>query len=242
MRITLCEKIIECSAYFLLPFLSDKFLVFPTPSFYNKYIRISNNLPRTQREMKMGQLLDEAIVFATNAHTGQVRKMANTPYILHPLEVASIIATMTGDEQTMAAGVLHDTVEDCGVDLQEIKRRFGGRVAALVQSETEDKLSERPPADTWMERKQDSLLMLRNTKDEHVKILWLADKLSNMRSFYREYCKKGNAIFQSLNQKNPAMHAWYYRSIAEYLESLRGQCAYQEYTELVEKVFGSNQQ
>ena len=45
----------------------------------------------------MGQLLDEAIVFATHAHAGQVRKMANTPYILHPLEVASIIATMTGD-------------------------------------------------------------------------------------------------------------------------------------------------
>lgn len=188
----------------------------------------------------MGQLLDEAIVFATHAHAGQVRKMVNTPYILHPLEVASIIATMTGDENTMAAGVLHDTIEDCDVDPKEIKRRFGARVSALVQSETEDKLLERPPADTWMERKEDSLLMLRNTKDEQVKILWLADKLSNMRSFYREYCQKGNEIFQALNQKDPAMHGWYYRTIAGYLESLKDQCAYQEYTELVEKVFGDN--
>ena len=81
----------------------------------------------------MGQLLDEAIVFATHAHAGQVRKMANTPYILHPLEVASIIATMTGDENTMAAGVLHDTVEDCDVDPKEIKRRFGARVSALFR-------------------------------------------------------------------------------------------------------------
>lgn len=188
----------------------------------------------------MGQLLDEAIVFATHAHAGQVRKMANTPYILHPLEVASIIATMTGDENTMAAGVLHDTIEDCDVDPKEIKRRFGARVSALVQSETEDKLSERPPADTWMERKEDSLLMLRNTKDEQVKILWLADKLSNMRSFYREYCQKGNEIFQALNQKDPAMHGWILPNHCRYLESLKDQCAYQEYTELVEKVFGDN--
>lgn len=188
----------------------------------------------------MSQLLDEAIVFATNAHAGQVRKMANTPYILHPLEVAAIIATMTNDEHTMAAGVLHDTIEDCGADPKEIKQRFGARVSALVQSETEDKLSDRPPADTWMERKEESLLMLQNTQDEHVKILWLADKLSNMRSFYREYCKKGDAIFQSLNQKDPAMHAWYYRSIAKYLESLKDQYAYQEYVELVGKVFGEN--
>ena len=78
------------------------------------------------------RLLDEAIVFATHAHAGQVRKMANTPYILHPLEVASIIATMTGDENTMAAGVLHDTVEDCDVDPKEIKRRFGERVSACL--------------------------------------------------------------------------------------------------------------
>ena len=61
-----------------------------------------------------------------------------------------------------------------------------------------------------------------------------------MRSFYREYCQKGNEIFQALNQKDPAMHGWYYRTIAGYLESLKDQCAYQEYTELVEKVFGDN--
>jgi len=182
-------------------------------------------------------LLDEAIHFATEAHSGQLRKMAHTPYILHPLEVASIISTISPELETMAAGVLHDTIEDCGVLPEEIREKFGPRVFALVQSETEDKLSDRPPADTWMERKEDSLLMLRHTKDRDVLILWLADKLSTMRSFYREYLKNGNAVWQELNQKDPRMHAWYYRTIAEYLAPLSDTAAYQEYTELVEKVF-----
>ena len=183
-------------------------------------------------------VLEESIVFATNAHEGQVRKMAKTPYILHPLEVASIISTVTPDLEIMAAGVLHDTIEDCDVDPREIKDRFGPRVAALVQSETEDKLSNRPPEDTWKERKEESLLMLSHTKDIAVKILWLADKLSNMRSFYREYLKKGNDIWLSLHQKDPKEHEWYYRTIAENLKEFSGTAAYIEYLDLVDKVFG----
>lgn len=183
-------------------------------------------------------ILETAIQFATKAHEGQVRKMANTPYILHPLEVAAIISTMSDDLNTMAAGCLHDTIEDCNVDPKEIKRIFGARVSALVQSETEDKLSSRPAAETWQERKEESLLMLQNTKDIEVKKLWLGDKLSNIRSFYREHEEKGDEIWLNLNQKDPKMHKWYYTTIAEYLSELKYTAAYKEYVELVEKVFG----
>lgn len=182
-------------------------------------------------------ILDKAIEFATEAHSGQVRKMAFTPYILHPLEVACIISTMTDSKETMAAGLLHDTIEDCGVDPKLIKELFGTRVSALVQSETEDKLSDKPPADTWMERKADSLLMLKHTSDIDVKMLWLADKLSNMRSFYREFLKKGDKMFESLNQKDPKQHYWYYNTIAEYLSELSDTAAYREYTMLIDKLF-----
>lgn len=187
-------------------------------------------------------VLEEAILFATRAHEGQTRKMAKTPYILHPLEVASIISTMTPDLETMAAGVLHDTVEDCGVDPKEIKTRFGTRVSALVQSETEDRLSDRPPEETWKERKEESLLMLRYTKDRDVKILWLGDKLSNLRSFHREYLKEGDRLWQNLHQKDPAMQAWYYRTIAEYLSELSDTAAYREFVQLVNIVFGKGEQ
>ena len=186
-------------------------------------------------------VLEKAILFATKAHEGQARKMARTPYILHPLEVAAIISTITPDLATMAAGVLHDTVEDCDVDPKEIKRLFGPRVAALVQSETEDKLSDRPPAETWMERKEESLLMLELTKDRDVKILWLGDKLSNIRSFHREYLKNGYQIFEGLHQKDPKMHEWYYRTIAKSLSELSDTAAYREYVKLVDEIFSDKE-
>ncbi len=189
----------------------------------------------------MYERLNEAILFATQAHAGQLRKMAGTPYILHPVEVASIVATMTTDEDVMIAGLLHDTVEDCDVDPKEIKQKFGARVAALVQSETEDKLSDRPPADTWQERKEESLLMLRHTKETAVKILWLSDKLSNMRSFYREHRKNGDEIWSHLNQKDPKMHRWYYKTIADYVSELSETAAYQEYIHLIDETFGKGE-
>lgn len=183
-------------------------------------------------------LLEEAICFAAEAHSGQKRKMTGIPYILHPMEVASIIASITGDEDVMMAGLLHDTIEDCDVDPREIKRRFGARVSALVQSETEDRLSDRPPEETWKERKEESLLMLGMTSDRDVKILWLADKLSNMRSFYREFQKRGDAIWQGMHQKDPKMHEWYYKTIAENTRELSDTAAYAEYVRLVDAVFG----
>lgn len=186
-------------------------------------------------------VLEEAILFATKAHEGQKRKMTGIPYILHPLEVAGIIGTITPDLEIMAAGVLHDTIEDCDVDPREIKERFGDRVSALVQSETEDKLSDRPASETWKERKEDSLLMLHYTKDTGVRILWLGDKLSNMRSFYRSYLEKGNEIFAGLHMKDPAVQGWYYKSIAKELQELKDTEAYKEYVRLVEYVFGKDE-
>lgn len=180
---------------------------------------------------------NEAVKFATDQHAGQLRKMSHIPYILHPMEVAAIIATMTTDEDVMIAGLLHDTIEDCGTDPRLIKEKFGARVSALVQSETEDRLSDRPPAETWRQRKEESLLFLEHTKERDVKILWLADKLSNIRSFYRGYLKDGDGIFAGLNQKDPAMQGWYYKTIAELLSELSEYPAYAEYTELVSKIF-----
>lgn len=190
-----------------------------------------------KEESEMSELVNSAIVFATEKHSGQVRKFSGIPYILHPLEVAAIIASITNDENTISAGILHDTVEDCDVEPEEIRERFGSRVFALVCSETEDKISDRPAAETWIERKQDSLLTLQFTKDINVKIMWLADKLSNMRSFYREHLEKGDDMWLALNQKDKKKQEWYYRTIAEYLSDLSETAAYKEYTELVDKIF-----
>jgi len=182
-------------------------------------------------------LVEEAIVFATKAHEGQKRKMGNIPYILHPMEVASIIASVTDDQELIAAGILHDTMEDCGVEAKELRERFGPRVAALVQSDSEDRTSTRSPEDTWFDRKSESLLMLQYTASRDVKFLWLGDKLSNMRSFSRGFRERGHEIWMGMHQHDPRMHAWYYRTILANLTEFEGTDAYEEFSFLVNRVF-----
>lgn len=182
-------------------------------------------------------VLDRALHFAIEKHSGQTRKTQAAPYILHPLEVIAIVSTMTGDPETLVAAVLHDTVEDAGVTLEEIAERFGKRVALLVMTETENKREELPPAQTWQLRKEETLIMLEHTRDLSVKMMWLGDKLSNMRSFYRLYRSQGDALWQNFNQKDPNMQAWYYRTIAKCLRELQEYDAYQEYVKLVNIVF-----
>ena len=84
----------------------------------------------------MMNLLEEAVVYATIMHQGRVRKFGGRPYILHPMEVAQILSTMTDDMEVIAAGILHDVVEDTDGTLDEIEKRFGERVASLVASRT----------------------------------------------------------------------------------------------------------
>ena len=180
---------------------------------------------------------ERALCFAIEKHSGQTRKIHNSPYILHPLEVAAIVGTMTNDEDTLCAAVLHDTVEDTDTTLEEITENFGKRVSLLVMTETENKRSDRPAAETWHLRKEETLIMLEHTKDVSVKMMWLGDKLSNIRSFAREYRKRGDALWQNLNQKDPARQAWYYKKIVGCLSELSEYDAYREYVSLVEYVF-----
>ena len=181
--------------------------------------------------------VEEAILFATESHKGQVRKLTKVPYILHPLEVSAIIHNITADEEIIIAGLLHDTIEDCGVDPKVIREKFGKRVAALVQCETEDKYSHLDPKDTWQIRKEESLLILQTTKDIGVKILWLADKLANLRSFYRSFLKEGDNIWNYLNQKDKRKHEWYYRTVLSYMKELSHLPEYEEAEDLVNKLF-----
>ena len=110
-------------------------------------------------------LFDLAMNYAIEKHSGQTRRMVNVPYVLHPMEVATIIGTMTDDEEVLAAAVLHDTVEDTDATIEEIRQRFGKRVSLLVLTETEDKREGQDPTKTWEIRKEESLLILQNTKD-----------------------------------------------------------------------------
>lgn len=182
----------------------------------------------------------KAIEFAAKAHDGMVRKKADTPYILHPLEAAVIVGSMTSDEDIISAAVLHDVVEDTPVTIEEIEENFGIRVRELVESETEDKRADLPPENTWRVRKEESLNELASCNDTAVLMLWLGDKLSNMRSFYRIWKNEGENMWQSFNQKDPMQQKWYYTTIAGLTSELKDFSAWQEYNELVKIVFGKD--
>ena len=184
------------------------------------------------------ELVSEAIAFAVKAHDGMRRKKSASPYILHPMEAAVIVGTMTDDQHLIAAAALHDVVEDAGITIREIEERFGNRVRELVQSETEDKRADQPPEETWRIRKEESLTVLKNTDDIGVLMVWLGDKLANMRSIYRDWKVEGDAMWQRFNQKNVDEQAWYYRSIVKLTERLSDTSAWLEYKTLTELVFG----
>ena len=185
---------------------------------------------------------EKALAFATEAHAGVMRKADGSPFILHPLEVACIVSTLTHDEDVLCAALLHDVVEDTSHELREIEEEFGERVAFLVDTETEDKRRDQPAADTWLIRKQESLAVLREADDEAVGMLWLADKLANMRSFVRLRARSGDAFWQGFNQKDKSKQAWYYREIRDILSPLSEHSAWKEYAALYDMVFVDEEQ
>ena len=183
------------------------------------------------------ELVSEAIAFEVKAHDGMRRKKSEAPYILHPMEAAVIVGTMSDDQNLIAAAALHDVVEDAGVTIEEIEEKFGKRVRELVESETEDKRADLPPQETWRIRKEESLQVLKNTDDIGVLMVWLGDKLANMRSIYRDFKVEGVDMWQRFNQKDVKSQAWYYRSIAELTKRLSDTSAWIEYKTLTELVF-----
>ena len=187
-------------------------------------------------------VLTDAMHFAVDAHGDAPRKGDGAPAILHSMEAAAIAATLTGDEEVLAAAVLHDTVEDAGILPEEIRARFGERVANLVSAETEDKRRRLPPSETWRARKEETLSHLRRASDSGIAVVFLSDKLSNMRSLYRLQLEKGGALWEEFHQKDPAQHHWYYRTIADLLKPLADTPAWREFDQLIRQVFEETRQ
>jgi len=177
-------------------------------------------------------MIREAAEFAAKAHEGTFRKGSRVPYIHHPMEVALIVAQMTNDDEVIAAAYLHDVLEDTPVSEQELRDQFGDRVLRLVVAETENKTY------SWKERKETTIRHLQAASYE-VKLLTLADKLSNMRSTSQDYLAVGEEVWQKFNEKDQRSHQWYIVGIMAALQEFEDSLAYQELKSLYEFVFNS---
>lgn len=181
-------------------------------------------------------LVDKAIIFATQAHHGTQRRGKGYPYIIHPLEAMTIVATISNDPELLAATVLHDTIEDTTVTYEDIQKEFGTRVADLVVTETDVKNAPDGKELSWQERKQRDMDNLRIASRE-VKIIAIGDKLSNMRAIARDYRTKGDELWQIFRVKDKATHAWRYKGLREALSELSDTFAFKEFDLLIREVF-----
>lgn len=181
-------------------------------------------------------LLDRAIIFAVNAHAGTERRGKGYPYIVHPLEAVEIVATMTSDQELLAAAALHDTVEDTDVTVEQIRSEFGERVASLVADESDDMPEGVSLEDSWRSRKQSAIDRLAKASHD-AKIVALGDKLSNMRAIARDYAVMGEALWDIFHAKDPKDHEWHYRGLADSLRELEDTFAFKEFEKLINQVF-----
>lgn len=181
--------------------------------------------------------IQKALNFAAKKHREQTRKSTDIPYIVHPAECMQILTEMGCSTEIIVAGILHDTIEDTDTTVEELCLNFNKEVVDLVTSESEDK------SKSWQERKSAFINKLKEDCNS-AKIVCFADKLSNVRSIYRDYLEIGERVWDRFNESKDK-EKWYYESLGEVfakitLDNLNNDNArnlYKEYKELLSKLF-----
>jgi (p)ppGpp synthase/HD superfamily hydrolase len=153
-----------------------------------------------------------ALAYAARLHGRQIRKRTERPYIGHLLSVTSIVIEYGGDEEMAIAALLHDAVEDQGglPRLREIRRKFGERVAHIVDGCTDSYSEPKPP---WLERKRAYVERVASEPAD-VRLVSAADKLSNARETLYEFRLHGDSVFERFAGKKDGT-LWYYRSLVD---------------------------
>ena len=159
----------------------------------------------------------QALLFAFQLHNGQLRKGSRTPYIAHPLGVTSLVLEDGGDEDEAIAALLHDAAEDQGglETLEQIRRRFGDRVAMIVDGCTDTYETPKP---AWRQRKDDYLAHL-PTASPSVWRVSLADKLHNARTILVDLHSQGGQVWERFNGGKDGS-LWYYHSLVQIFQQL----------------------
>jgi (p)ppGpp synthase/HD superfamily hydrolase len=154
-------------------------------------------------------MIFEALEFAVAAHQGQVRKGSVVPYAVHPVAAARTLMQIGCPEHVVVAAFLHDVIEDTRITGDEIRKRFGGRVAELVVGATEAQRWA-----SWETRKKHTLDRLRSTGDEELLLVSIADKLDNISSLRVDLDMEGEAVWERFKRGRDEQR-WYYRSLEE---------------------------
>ena len=159
-------------------------------------------------------MIFDAIEFAAAAHRGQYRKGTLIPYLMHPLTAARTVIDAGCPEHVVTAAILHDIIEDTDHTLDEIREKFGSRVAELVEACSEPNHRDA----TWEARKQHTVDVLNSSADQEVLMVAIADKLDNIRSIREDHALRGEDTWKRF-KRGREQQAWYYRSLSRAFNS-----------------------
>ena len=156
--------------------------------------------------------LHDALDYAAEAHSRQVRKGTSIPYLAHLLGVSALVLEYGGDEDQAIAGLLHDVVEDCGAEHSAaVRLKFGQKVADMVDGCTDgvaDSTGEKPP---WRDRKEAYLAHLRDAPEATL-LVSACDKLYNARAIAADVRSIGRDVFDRFNAGRDGT-LWYYGAL-----------------------------
>ncbi len=180
-----------------------------------------------------GPRFEEAVLYALRLHARQLRKGSEIPYVAHLLAVVSLVLEDGGGEDEAIAALLHDAVEDQGgrATREEIRRRFGERVARIVDGCTDADVVPKPP---WRERKERYIRTLPAASPEVVRVE-TADKLHNARSVLRDYRRIGEELWTRFTGGRDGT-LWYYREISRALAAAGGGEMGEELVRVVDEI------
>lgn len=198
----------------------------------------SIKLSGKERDGKVGGdfLLDRALALAAKAHKDQVRKGTDIPYISHPYAVGLILQKAGCREEVIAAGILHDLLEDTEVSLERIQEEFGAEIAAIVEGCSEPGHDELP----WETRKEHTIVYLKTAPAE-VRLVACADKLHNVRSMLADYQNIGEGLWQRFKRGREQQEKYYrglVASLGERMDSLEFERIYRKFETAVGELFG----
>jgi len=172
----------------------------------------------------------DALLFAFNTHKNQTRKATTIPYFAHVMGVSSYVLEAGADEDTAIAALLHDAVEDGGglPVFEQIRIRFGERVANIVDHCTDSFTQPRPP---WRERKEKYLEKLATASPE-ARLVSVADKLYNVRSIIDALRLDGDSVWDRFNGGKDGS-LWYYRSLLDIFQATGSNQIIDEYARAI---------
>lgn len=173
-------------------------------------------------------LIEKVEQISREAHEGQVRKSDGSPYIAHPLAVAEILKAHGFSDVVIAAGLLHDVLEDTDVPEATLRAQVGDEVVDIVVGVSEDKSL------PWEERKKQYIEVVATASDE-VKAVSVADKIHNAKSFIEAYEEQGNDLWKKFS-RGPEKTLWFQRELCDRLKETWQHPMLSEFENLVQKL------